>query len=796
MKTPSHLLVCCALLVLTSSSLGENWPKLRQLTAIPFTEVKLEDDFWAARVKLNREKIVPHNLRYCETTGRISNFAKAAGLMPGKFQGIYFDDSDLYKVIEGAAYTLAQERDPALEKAIDEVIDTIAAAQQPDGYLYTFYTVNKTLDLRWTDTPKMHELYCAGHLFEAAVAYYQATGKRKLLDVAIRLADHIDSVFGEDKKHEVPGHQEIELALVKLWRLTGEERYLKLAEFFIAERGRSCGRKLHGEYNQDLLPVAQQREITGHAVRAMYLYAGVADIAAVTGNEEYIETMDHIWRDVTQSKMYVTGGIGPSAHNEGFTVPYDLPNDSAYAETCAAIGMALWNQRMALLHADAKYADIVELVLYNGALSGVSLDGEKFFYVNPLASRGRHHRQPWFGCACCPVNVVRFLPTIGGYAYAQDEQGIYVNQYVSSRSELEVRGEQVSLTQQTRYPWEGRIKLTVEPGQESRFTLHLRIPGWCQGPQSANDLYRMIGKPESGAARISINGQPAGELEIVNGYARLDRAWKRGDVVELELPMTVRRVKAHPEVEANVGRVALQRGPIVYCLEGIDNDGVPRSLALPSESRLISEFRPDLLGGVTVVKGEALLRSQGQPQPAQVTFTAVPYFAWDNRAPGQMVVWLPEDPALAEARPAPTIASESQISASHKHGPDSFEALNDQIEPKSSGDHSIPRFTWWDRRGSREWVQYDFKAPARVSKVEVYWFDDTGRGQCGAPKSWRLLYKEGGDWKPVATSTAYGVNKDQFNQLIFEPVQTTALRLEAQLQPEYSGGILEWRVFE
>jgi uncharacterized protein len=780
--------------VLTATLCNAAGP-FQQLTALPFTEVKIEDDFWAPRIKLNREKIVPHNLKYCESTGRISNFAKAAGLMPGEFQGIYFDDSDVYKVIEGAAYTLAQHRDEGLEKTIDDVIDKIAAAQQPDGYLYTFYTVNKTLDLRWTDTPKMHELYCAGHLFEAAVAYYQATGKRKLLDVAIKLADHIDSVFGEDKKHEVPGHQEIELALVKLWRVTGQDRYLKLAEFFIAERGRACGRKLHGDYNQDLVPVAQQREITGHAVRAMYLYAGVADIAAITGNKDYIETMDHIWRDVIQRKMYVTGGIGPSAHNEGFTVPYDLPNDSAYAETCAAIGMAFWNQRMAMLHADAKYADIVELVLYNGALSGVSLDGEKFFYVNPLASRGRHHRQPWFGCACCPVNVVRFLPTIGGYAYAQDQSGIYVNQYVSSRAKMEVNGVEIQLAQRSRYPWDGRIRITVEPHEKVAFALRLRIPGWCQGPQTDEDLYHIAGKPENRAAKLSVNGQPMPDISIVKGYAQIDRAWIKGDQVELDLPMPVRRVKAHAKVEANLGRVAVQRGPMIYCLEGVDNDGAPRSIALPPDSRLYSEFRPDLLGGVTVIKGEALLRSKDHPQPVHVAITAVPYFSWDNRAPGQMVVWLPEDLSVAEMRPSPTIASQSRISASHKHGPDSYEALNDQIEPKSSGDHSIPRFTWWDRRGSREWVQYDFKAPARVNKVEVYWFDDTGRGHCRIPRSWRLLHRDGDQWKPVESSHTHTAAKDQFNHLTFAPVETSALRIEAELEPGFSGGILEWRVF-
>jgi DUF1680 family protein len=612
------------------------------LEAVPFTEVKVVDAFWAPRIQLNREQIVPHDLKFCETTGRINNFAKAAGAMPGKFQGIYFDDSDVYKVIEGAAYTLAQQRDPALEKTIDEVIAKIAAAQLPDGYLYTFYTVNKTLDLRWTKEFEMHETYCAGHLFEAAVAYYQATGKRQLLDVAIRLADHIDSVFGQDKKHDVPGHEEIELALIKLWRVTGQERYLKLAEFFLAERGRSCGRKLHGDYDQDLVPIAEQREITGHAVRAMYLYAGVADVAAITGNKQYIETMDHIWQDVTGRKMYLTGGIGPSAQNEGFTVPYDLPNDSAYAETCASIGMALWNQRMALLHADAKYADVVERVLYNGALSGVSLDGQTFFYVNPLASQGKHHRRAWFDCACCPVNVVRFLPTIGGYAYAHDGQGIYVNQYVASHARIALAAGPVTIGQETKYPWEGTVRLTVETEGARTFTLHLRIPAWCQGPQSPEDLYQFVGKPEKGAARLKVNGQVIDNLDMANGYARLNRTWKSGDVVELELPMPVQRVKANPKVQADLGRVALERGPIVFCLEGVDNKDECREFELPRESRLTAEYRPDLLGGVVVVQGKAV-RLAAENKPSEpVDFLAVPYYAWDNRAAGPMTVWLPE----------------------------------------------------------------------------------------------------------------------------------------------------------
>jgi DUF1680 family protein len=424
--------------------------------------------------------------------------------------------------------------------------------------------------------------------------------------------------------------------------VTGQDRYLKLAEFFLEERGRSCGRKLHGDYDQDLVPIAQQREITGHAVRAMYLYAAVADVAAATDNKEYIATMDHIWQDVTQRKMYLTGGIGPSAKNEGFSVPYDLPNESAYAETCASIGMALWNQRMALLHADAKYADVVERVLYNGALSGVSLDGQTFFYVNPLASQGKHHRRAWFDCACCPVNVVRFIPTVGDYTYAHDgKENVYVNQYVGSRGQIDFAQSPITIVQQTRYPWDGAIKLTVEPQHDQAFTLHLRIPGWCQGPQSTEDLYQFSHRPAGGAVRVKVNGRSLDELRVEKGYAVLQRTWRPGDTIDLDLPMAIQRVKANPQVEADRGRVALERGPVVYCLEQADNLAPPSSLALSPQAEITAEFKPELLGGVEVLKGEALDKGA---KPVQ--FTAVPYYAWDNRVPGQMAVWLPEDPQL------------------------------------------------------------------------------------------------------------------------------------------------------
>ena len=772
------------------------------LLAVPFTDVKIDDAFWAPRIALDRERVLPHNFRYCEEVGKVRNFLRVAGKLEGKHEGAVWEDSDLYKVIEGAAYCLAHSRDPELEKTVDDLVEKIAAAQQPDGYLDTYFTLVEPQN-RWTDENK-HETYCAGHLIEAAVAYFQATGKRAFLDVAIKFADHIDSVFGPGRKADATGHEELELALVKLWRVTGEDRYLKLSQFLIDCRGHREGRKptpqitdwTRGEYCQDHKPIREQNEIVGHAVRAMYLYCGVADVAAVTGDPGYLDTMDHIWRDVTQRKMYITGGIGPSAKNEGFTVPYDLPNESAYCETCAAIGMALWNQRMTLLEADAKYADVVERELYNGALSGVSLDGVKFFYVNPLASRGGHHRQPWHGCACCPTNVVRFLPTVGGYVYAHRGRDIYVNHYIAGRGRIDLDDQSVTLAQETRYPWEGAVKITVDPERAAEFALRLRIPGWSLDAQTPEDLYQLAGKPESSAVTLDINGQPIEKFDIEKGYARIERNWKKGDVVNLGIPMPIRRIRAYPKVEADVGRVALQRGPIVYCLEGVDNGGDVRCLALPPDAALNAEHRPDLLGGVTVIKGAALAVSRDSGSPDPVEFLAVPYYAWDNREPGQMAVWIPEDPALAEPRPKPTIASESKVSASHCFGADAVDAMNDQIEPATSHDHNVPRFTWWDHRGTTEWAQYEFKTPCKVSGVEVYWFDDTGTGSCRVPKSWRVMFKEGDAWKPVNATTEYGLKPDQYNRVALEPVQTSALRIEVELQPDFSGGILEWRVLE
>jgi DUF1680 family protein len=752
------------------------------LTAVPFQDVKISDSFWSPRIKTNRTETIEANLRQCEQTGRIKNFTVAGKLVEGKHQGALYNDSDVYKVLEGIAYTLADKRDEELEKRTDAIIDQIAAAQQPDGYLNTYYTLVEPKN-RWKNIQHGHELYCAGHLIEAAVAYKQATGKTKLFDVACKLADHIDSVFGPGKKIDATGHEELELALVKLYGATKEKRYLKLAQFFLDTRGKSDGRKLFGEYAQDHKPIREQTEVTGHAVRAMYLYCGMADVAALTGDEALRTAMERIWHDVVDRKMYITGGIGPSASNEGFTVPYDLPNDSAYAETCAAIGMALWNHRMFLMSGDAKYADTLEREVYNGLISGVSLKGDRFFYVNPLGSIGKHHRVEWFDCSCCPTNLVRYIPGMGERAYATRDNGIWTVLYLGNSATLKLKNGNVKLTEETKYPWDGDIKLTVDPEESFAFDLHLRVPGWCKStPKITVNDEAVTAKPES-------------------GYITLARTWKAGDIVRLNLPMPVELVHADPKVKADVGRVALQRGPVIYCLEGVDNEGKVRNLVLPKDAKLTSEFMKDLLGGVVVVRGEALAVSRGDEDKLMtkpVNFQAIPYSTWDNRKPGPMVVWLPEKPELAElpGEEGAVTANGVRIRASHVNPSDTLADLNDGQAPKSSNDHETRRMTWWDHRGSSEWISYQFTKPQKLTEASVYWFDDTGTGQCRVPAEWRLLYRDGDDWKPVkmAEKSSYGAALDQFNKVIFDPVTTTELRLEVKLKKDFSGGVLKWTV--
>ena len=528
--------------------------RVTALTPVNFSDVTIQSEFWSPRLETNRTVSIPHNLDTCEETGRIDNFRHNAGV-PAKapFRGHIFHDSDVFKVLEGVAYSLHTHPDPELAARLDEIIELIRGSQQPDGYLNTWFSVREP-EKRWQNLRSAHELYCAGHMFEAAVAHYRATGKRTFLDVACKYADYIGSVFGPGKRHGIAGHPEIELALVKLGRATGEERYLNLARFFVEEHGNDEHRGLFGGYCQDHLPVREQTEPVGHAVRFLYFYSGVADLAALDADQGYIDTMEGLWQYIAGKKMYVTGGVGVQGHGEGFANAYYLPNYNAYCETCASIGMVFWNHRLALLHGEGRFADLVERLLYNGAISGVALDGSKFFYVNPLASRGNHHRQPWYGCACCPTNVVRFIASLGQYVYgaAADGQGVCVLQYVGGEGTVELKTGKVRLVQETRYPWEGAVKITVQPEGAEDFAVRVRIPGWCDG------------------ATVAVNGEKVNAAPV-DGFVSIRRAWKGGDKIELDFPMPVRQVAADPNVKEDVGRLAVMRGPVVYCFEDVDN---------------------------------------------------------------------------------------------------------------------------------------------------------------------------------------------------------------------------------
>lgn len=628
---------------------------------VNYLDVKVADSFWVSKM----ERVATTTLQACilnteQYSGRIRNFEKAARRQGERHEGIFYDDSDVYKAIEAMAYSLNTHPDPALERKADEWIGKIASAQQPDGYLNTYYTLTGLED-RWTDM-SMHEDYCAGHLIEAAVAYYRTTGKRVLLDVAIRFANHMDNTFRAQDRHWVSGHEEIELALMKLYHLTGEHRYLQLAAWYLDQRGHGFGRgqlwsalnTLDGrrpegidlEYCQDNIPVKQQSRISGHAVRAMYLYSGAADVAAATGDVEYVEAMRAVWKDVLNHKMYVTGGIGSSGRNEGFTQNYDLPNSQAYCETCASVGMVFWNHRMALLTGESQYVDVLERALYNGALDGLGLRGDLFFYGNPLASSagaGQTGRSKWFGTACCPSNVARLIASVGGYFYAVSDRSIWVNLYATSHARVAIENSEVTLVVTTQYPWDGKIRLEVNPARPTPLALHLRIPGWARATATPGDLYRFTDSQMSPIA-VLLNGIRV-QYDDVKGYAVIERKWVPGDVVELDLPMPVRRVAARAEVAADLNRVALQRGPLVYCMEGTDNKEsvwnfiVSTSDEITTQKQLIlDEYVVALrVSGSTLVPASD--GTSAAPQPK--TNIAIPYYSWANRENYDMQVWIP-----------------------------------------------------------------------------------------------------------------------------------------------------------
>lgn len=646
---------------------------LKPLQTIPLRQVAIQDRFWSDRLRNVIETVVPYQwdalndaIPGAEPSHTIENFRIAAGESEGEYYGMVFQDSDLGKWLETVGFALSKERSPELEKLADEVIDLLERAQQPDGYLNSYYTV-KEPGARWTNLRDNHELYCAGHLMEAAAAYYEATGKRKFLDIMCRYADYIGTVFGPNpgQKRGYDGHPEIELALVKLYQASGNRRYLELSQFFVEERGKQphffdeeekerdaargqTGRnKRKYDYFQAHLPVREQKTAEGHSVRAVYLYSAMADLAAEYQDAGLLEACQELWNDVVQRKMYVTGGIGSSAFEERFTVAYDLPNDRAYTETCAAIGLVFWAQRMLQLEKDRKYADVMELALYNGVLSGISLDGKSYFYVNPLEVwpdtanfRNDMHtvkvtRQPWFGCACCPPNIARLIASLGQYIYSVNEKEpeLYTHLYIGSKVQLELDGKPVQLTQETNYPWDGQAALQLSLEAPAEFTLSLRIPGWCR------------------KAVIKVGGAETEVDRTQNGYAKLKRTWQDGDRIELSFEMPVEIMRAHPNVRENAGKVALQRGPVVFCLEEIDNGPNLQDIVLPADAQFDVHFDDQLLGGVTVLTGigsrsvippersDSLYTTQPFDR-ASVPVKAIPYFAWSNRTPGEMTVWI------------------------------------------------------------------------------------------------------------------------------------------------------------
>lgn len=785
---------------------GKAAAKKNAIQEVPFTEVHLSDKFWTQRIEANRTVGIPSAFKECEQTGRFDNFAIAAGLKTGEHRGDFsFDDTDPYKVIEGASYSLAVKYDKKLDHYLDSVISIIAKAQEADGYLTTCVTNKCTRLSGWWGTHRWekinsHELYNSGHMIESAVAHYKATGKKTFLNVAIKNADLICKTFGpgEGQIHRPSGHPIVEMALCKLYKVTGKKAYLDMAKYFVEETGRGTDGHRLSEYSQDHKPILQQREIVGHAVRAGYLYSGVADVANLTGDTAYFHVLERIWENMAGQKLYITGGIGSRAQGEGFGPGYELNNMTAYSETCASIANVYWNYRMFLATGDAKYVDVYERALYNGVLSGVSLSGDHFFYDNPLESMGQHGRQKWFGCACCPGNVTRFIASVPGYVYATQGSDIYVNLYIQGKSTMNG----VEIEQTTNYPWEGDVTLTVNPKGSKAFGLKVRIPSWAQQRPVATSLYEFIDTPS--AWTVKVNGQ-AVDATLIDGYVTINRKWKKGDKVQVSLPMDVRRVKANDNVDDDRGKLALERGPLMYCLEGQDQaDHNVFNKAILPDAKIEATYNGSKLGGIVELTGQAVEVEQ-DGHVKDVAFRAIPYATWNNRGGDQMAVWMAASPSCTRVSPEPTIASKARTiffqSAIQKDAPETAAVegeawgVNDQWEPRRSSDTSKPYHYWWLKYGTKESVAYDFDKEYEVSNVQVYWLDfDHYDGNFRAPESWTLYYKDGDQWREVEQPSPYGVAKDCYNSVDFKPVKTKGLKIVAQLQKGQSGGIIEWKV--
>ena len=777
------------------------------ISPVPFTQVKVTPGtFWGQRLEASRNVTIPLAFSKCEETGRYTNFVNAATHMKDpsktfKVGGFSFDDTDPYKTIEGASYILQTYPDKKLVAYIDSVLDIIAAAQEPDGYLYTARTQNPQHphewagDKRWVKEEDLsHELYNLGHMVEGAIAHFQATGSRKFLDIAIRYADVVCKEVGPKpgQARVVPGHQIAEMALAKLYLVTGDKKYLDEAKFFLDERGKTT---ITHDYSQAHKPVVEQDEAVGHAVRAAYMYAGMADVAALTGDKAYITAIDRIWENIVGKKLYITGGIGATSNGEAFGKNYELPNMSAYCETCAAIGNVYVNYRLFLLHGESKYYDVLERTLYNGLISGVSLEGNGFFYPNPLESMGQHQRQAWFGCACCPSNICRFIPSLPGYVYAVKDRNVYVNLFLSNKTDLTIGDKRVSLEQTTEYPWDGDIALKVTHNSAGQWTMKIRIPGWVRSEVVPSNLYEYADGKRL-AYKVTINGKKAQATLTSDGYLTIDRKWRKNDVVGIHFDMQPRVVKANRKVEADRGKVSIERGPLVYCAEWPDND-------FDLMSVLINQ-QPEFSMGETTIAGTEVktlntnaqtldFDKKGRLTVNDVELRLIPYYAWCHRGAGKMRVWLAQELSATNPGQPATLASEATIASSHQAA--SLSAINDRLIPNDENDRSIPYFHWWPKNNTTEWLSYQFAQPSLVQSATVYWFDDGPWGGCRVPKSWRILYKDNaGEWVPVSGADRYPTVKGEACTVNFTPVETTAVRLEVTLPEDNASGLFEWSV--
>lgn len=812
---------------------GETLAAERPLAGVSFERVELTDTFWLPRLETQRRVLVPYS--FAQTHEALTDLKATAELLSGREPNPMppphrYRTSDLFKVMEGAAYLLALERDAELEAQMDGIIEVIARAQEPDGYLnatrtlYPHTPIDMMGDGRYAFIDHSHELYIVGHLYEAAVAYYRATGKRKLLEVAERNARHVERVFfegdanynGGKPKNQADGHEEIELALVKLAEATGELRYAKLAQKFLDIRGVTY--VPHGEgvqsptYAQQHAPVREQRTPTGHAVRATYLYAGMADVAAVLGVDYYDEALVHIWENMVDTRMHITGGLGAVHGIEGFGPEFDLPNDDAFNETCAAVGNVLFNWRMFLRTRDAKFLDVAEVALYNNVLAGVNLAGDRFFYINPLAAdgyrpfnHGRPERSPWFGTACCPTNIARLIPQVPGMTFATDEEGLALCLYAASRTTVELGGVKTEVVEKTEYPFDGRVEVTLRPERPAKFAVRLRVPTWTGSQFVPGKLYRYMEAGEDAAAgravRLWVNDEPV-ELAVDCGFAKVEREWSAGDRVRLELPMEVRASACREEVEADHGRVAFTRGPLVYCAESADNaEHVYNYLVRPEQALASARLERREIAGhemETIALEAEAVNSDGELSPAPLVLA--PYYAWNNRDVGSMAVWLPNNETTLR-RGAVVVDDNAKrfasASATHTFDGDRVAAMIDGRLPKHSFDTSISRWTSWPRRGEMQTLEFELARPIELRTVEVYWYDDQGGVQ--TPARWKLDVRQEGEWQPFSlyNTDSYGVEADQFNVVHpAAPLTVEGLRMRVWPREDAAAGVLEFVVRE